>query len=844
MANRNNIDVLVYFGGQIIQDANSVTYDRPTIGARRMSRRTRFSELLLKVYQITGVNDKQFLLKLFDKYCCSNVSQLISITDDEGLEFFLDPGRENQFVEFYVEAEQIIHNIVPEIPTTNEYYQYVSFLRDDSVFEMTTVTQGMASVVINEFNAGASSVGQEHFQGTNTEPYNAYTDELSDPLADSLGAEEHINSEPDEIADEDDDGDDDGDGVEIDDLEEMYEQHDEGNSSQHQVPVYTSLPSTTNEYDSNRTIPFFTTCYPEIVVDSIDIPNKEKFYDSSIGELEKGMVFKDKKNLQASVKDYSVRVVRREYRVVESTPKLWKVECSHSTSTTWCNWGLRASLKAKLGLWKITKWAGPHTCLMNSVSVDHRNLCKNMIARLLTGIVQCDTAYEIKYVQQNMKEKYQKYLWHLGEPVRKLPNYLEALQKLNPGTIVEWHHIDTEFAEKKILKYVFWAFKSCIDGFQNYRKVISVDGTHLYTKYKHKLLIAVGIDANQQVLPLAFAVVDEETFTSWRWFLHMLSMYVVRGIEGVCLISDRHSGLLEVIQYIPDFTPPRGVHRFCLRHVSSNFNKRFKSIALRDLCYTAGSQLTIRQFDKVMEKIKALNDDAHTYLENIDKCQWTLAYDGGWRCGILTTNMSECINGMLKGARWLPVTAIIQITFHRAIKYFLDRSTIQGSYDSWQNLSIEHMVHVFNYTDQSASVITRRSGSSRSFTHVVKLRSMECSCGNWSQFGIPCSHAMHTCRHFGVNPATLMKSYCSTASYVDTYKAKFEPLPDEVYWDAPHFELWHNPALRIQNRRGRNTTTRIPNEMDWPQTSARQQARARQRVNAIERGTASSSQHR
>ncbi|KAI3457285.1 hypothetical protein Pfo_013948 [Paulownia fortunei] len=132
--------------------------------------------------------------------------------------------------------------------------------------------------------------------------------------------------------------------------------------------------------------------------------------------------------------------------------------------------------------------------------------------------------------------------WHGLKLARK--NVYGTWESSNPGTIVEWHHIDTEFAEKKILKYVFWAFKPCIDRFQNYRKVISVDGTHLYTKYKHKLLIAVGIDANQQVLPLAFAVVDEETFTSWRWFLHMLSMYVVRGVEGVCLISDRHSGLL------------------------------------------------------------------------------------------------------------------------------------------------------------------------------------------------------------------------------------------------------------------------------------------------------------
>ncbi|KAI3458334.1 hypothetical protein Pfo_014997 [Paulownia fortunei] len=140
-------------------------------------------------------------------------------------------------------------------------------------------------------------------------------------------------------------------------------------------------------------------------------------------------------------------------------------------------------------------------CLMNSVFVDHRNLCKNMVARLPTGIVQCDPAYEIKCVQQNVKKKYQyeilyhktrfemhkgKYLWHLESSVRKLPKYLEVLQKWNPCTIVEWYHIDTEFVEKKILKYVFWAFKPCIDGFQNYRKVISVDGTYLYTKYKHK----------------------------------------------------------------------------------------------------------------------------------------------------------------------------------------------------------------------------------------------------------------------------------------------------------------------------------------------------------------------
>ncbi|KAI3446909.1 hypothetical protein Pfo_003574 [Paulownia fortunei] len=55
------------------------------------------------------------------------------------------------------------------------------------------------------------------------------------------------------------------------------------------------------------------------------------------------------------------------------------------------------------------------------------------------------------------------------------------------------------------------------------------------------MLVAIGVDANQHVLSLAYAVVDEETFTFWRWFLHMLSKHIVRGVEGVySILSARH----------------------------------------------------------------------------------------------------------------------------------------------------------------------------------------------------------------------------------------------------------------------------------------------------------------
>ncbi|KAL8505266.1 hypothetical protein ACS0TY_016483 [Phlomoides rotata] len=58
----------------------------------------------------------------------------------------------------------------------------------------------------------------------------------------------------------------------------------------------------------------------------------------------------------------------------------------------------------------------------------------------------------------------------------------------------------------------------------------------------------------------------------------------IRGIQGVCLISDRHAGILKAVDEVPAFCEPIGVYRYCLRHVASNFNSQFKNVQLKDLC--------------------------------------------------------------------------------------------------------------------------------------------------------------------------------------------------------------------------------------------------------------------
>ncbi|XP_073036545.1 uncharacterized protein [Primulina eburnea] len=485
---------------------------------------------------------------------------------------------------------------------------------------------------------------------------------------------------------------------------------------------------------------FFSAVYEEQCPDSVGVSSGSQtvFYNPEKGELHKNMVFRSKKELIAAVKDFSVRCVRREYRVVESTPTLWKVRCKNRSSSMDCGWGLRACLKANLGYFKITKYGDRHTCVSSHVGIDHKNLDKNMIASNLIGIVHCDPSCEIKFVQQLIKDKYGYEIsyakaWYSlkravenvygtwESSVRILPTYMGALMKFNPGTIVEWRHFPTNNPSIKVLNYVFWAFRPCVDGFRYCRKIISIDGTHLYTKYKHKMLIAAGLDANNQILPLAFALVDEESYDSWKWFLDLLCVHVINGLPGVCIISDRHRAIIGAVEGIPQFNPPYGVHRFCLRHVCSNFNTHFKNVHLKDLCWQAGSQHQVRKFDDIMNEIKNKQPNAYKYLSEIDKHKWTLAHDGGWRFGMMTTNISECLNGVLKGARRLPITAIVKMTFQRCAEYFINRITkcqrmmqnnqpwpdyVLHKYEKWSVRSNEHSVSRIEIRAKQATVTT------------------------------------------------------------------------------------------------------------------------------------------
>ena len=133
------------------------------------------------------------------------------------------------------------------------------------------------------------------------------------------------------------------------------------------------------------------------------------------------------------------------------------------------------------------------------------------------------------------------------------------------------------------------------------RPVISIDATCLYGKYEGKLMIAMTTDANNEIYPLAYVVMEKESKDTWRWFLRCLKKHFIKDRE-LCIISDRHRGILSAVTR-KKLQHLNAYHQFCLRHLASNFNTRFHEKRLKNMIMRASQHNQLRKFNATMDSI-------------------------------------------------------------------------------------------------------------------------------------------------------------------------------------------------------------------------------------------------
>ena len=131
--------------------------------------------------------------------------------------------------------------------------------------------------------------------------------------------------------------------------------------------------------------------------------------------------------------------------------------------------------------------------------------------------------------------------------------------------------------------------------------------------------------------------------------------------------------------------------------------------------------------------------------------------------GMVTDNLVEQVFSFIKPARSLSAYFFIQEVTLKAILLYLDEKASSVNYKHIltppARVKFEESTRLYtskrynltwtNVTHTLGNVQSISNGSLKSSVHRVNVTKRHCTCGVWTQFGIPCAHALRVLRALG-----------------------------------------------------------------------------------------------
>ncbi|XP_074323301.1 uncharacterized protein LOC141660233 [Apium graveolens] len=190
------------------------------------------------------------------------------------------------------------------------------------------------------------------------------------------------------------------------------------------------------------------------------------------------------------------------------------------------------------------------------------------------------------------------------------------------------------------------------------RPILGIDGCFLKNVCGGQLLSAVGRDANNNMYPVAIAVVETESTDSWRWFLQLLKDDLSLGNgHAFTFFSDQQKGLVAAMKELLS----RAKHRLCTRHLYNNFKKRFPQVTVKHCFWTAACATYPTLYHKAMKLLQRVSKNAYDELSRLEPKSWSKAFfDIHSFVDNVENNMSECFNNWIINERYMPLLNIIQ----------------------------------------------------------------------------------------------------------------------------------------------------------------------------------------
>jgi hypothetical protein len=370
-----------------------------------------------------------------------------------------------------------------------------------------------------------------------------------------------------------------------------------------------------------------------------------------------------------------------------------------------------------------------------------------------------------------------------GASFSLIPDWIDRVEKADNSTYIQLR--TTHVNQFEAIFIMLGPIRSRI---QLLRPFYALDGTHTRSQYNLTLLIAVGIDAEDRILPFAWALVPGENETWWTWFCeHLFEAFNGHFQPETVIISDRDKGLLNAVES----KLPGTCHAMCCQHIAENIHKKFGKQYRAPFWQIAraGSQ---RAFNAAIQALQNEAPDVEEYIASIGYENFAFACFPRPRYGHDTSNIVESTNSVWREIRELPPLQLLNGIYQWCITTWYQRYQVQpvpGSSSALSNTAYQaykrrefaaRSFQVLPSSDTTFLVTTTTQGTQ----YIVSLPPIEldqrpqgsCSCRKYDDFSAPCSHAVACISFLSRDPFYYFNPRYEWNTSMRTYKRPIQPV--------------------------------------------------------------------
>nr|KAJ0188394.1 hypothetical protein LSAT_V11C900465720 [Lactuca sativa] len=436
-----------------------------------------------------------------------------------------------------------------------------------------------------------------------------------------------------------------------------------------------------------------------------------------------------------------------------------------------CSWSMQTSRSKDSDYWYVKTLLDKHTCVQTRKL---RACTAKYISTKILDMVKYNPTVPIRSIQDEVQKRLQ-----VGVSIHKLQRekatttkqvtgdytkqyevlrccFME-LQTTNVDTTVKLEVVNEPNGarETRQFKSVYVCLGALKKGFKTVlRDILGLDVAFMNGPFPGQVLTAVGLDSNNGIYPLAYAIVETENLSSWKWFLECLGDDLeLYSNSNFTFMSDRQKGLLPAIAQLY----PQVEHQFCLRHINENMRKKIEN-----------------------------KRDAFEWLKRISPHHWATSHFSG-RAGsnILLNNLCEVFNSKLIHGSDKPIISCLDYIKQYLMKRIYNVMKVMSKAPCPLTPTTSKLLEI----NMEASVHYRARGNGTTkYEHVVDMTNMSYTYKRWELNGIPCRHAITTIHDMADSGDKVRELYTYVnkvyrlQTWKEAYSYNVDPIKGRSMW--------------------------------------------------------------